>query len=246
MTQSNHDTMTAGAEGEGEDFEGYVDEGEMEAAEGSAGFDAGPEGDEWENVSRDVDGYYDPDKTEGGLYFIPSAVRLLDNSQEKIKSSALLFGELTRPALLMTSDTDKTKRKIVEFPKGATVGVWLKAGMKDLRNKAGASVWMGRNGSRPVRNRDNDMALFKVMRLKGSEKGARLELADDVRDESKIEPLNAEFPPWWLEELLDDGGVAEAEVAMKSREAKLRDKADQRINKARGGRTPQTTKAAEA
>lgn len=208
---------TAGYE---DDFEGEGAEGD-EALEGApAQFDAP---DDFETVSQDVDGYWDPVKS-GPIIWTPRAVRLLDNSQGGNKSSCLIFGELADECLLQKNvqNRDKKAPKVYEtFPKGTSVGVWGKAGMRDLLDLGGAIVWMAPNGFREVPGREKPMALFLCKRKKGGPAGEKLGLVSDVRQKSLIEPLSEDSPPWWLK-VLDDGGEAKAQAAMNDRAARKR------------------------
>lgn len=203
-----------------EDEEGAELEGE-EGAEGAEGAHAQYEApDDFETVSQDVEGYWDPVKS-GPIIFIPRAVRLLDNSQDPVKSSCLIFGELQEDCKLISNVMKKEDRKIKIFPRGTSVGIWGKAGMRDLLDLGGATVWMAPNGFRDLPNRDKPMALFLCKRKRGSAPGEKLGLVSDVRDKSVIEPISSESPSWWLQ-VLPDGGEAKAEAALADRAARKR------------------------
>lgn len=213
--------------------EQIVDDGE-ELAEGVVPQYEEPE-EGFETVSQDVEGYYDPIKT-GAIYFKPHSIRLIDNSQDSTKSSALLFGELTRPALLKKNAQKKEEQTMEQFEAGASVGIWVKAGMRDLLNLGGAEVWMVLSGYRKLEGRDKPMAVFKCKRLASGPKGERLALASDSREESLAEPAIVKNPPWWLE-VLPDGGMEVASEILAERAAAAG-------NKGRRGGTKNSTAAA--
>lgn len=201
------------------DFEGHEsDEGEESLEAGAVPQYEAP--DDFETVSQDVDGYWDPVKS-GPIVFTPRAVRLLDNSQDPTKSSCLIFGELEEDCKLISNAMKKEERELKVYPKGTSVGIWGKAGMRDLLDLGGAIVWMAPNGSRSLPNREKPMALFSCKRKKGGPAGQKLGLVSDVREKSVIEPLSSESPSWWLQ-VLPDGGEAKAEAAMAERAARKR------------------------
>lgn len=249
MTQSNHDAVAAGSEGEDLDDPNFIDDDELEEGAYADGEDL-PAGssdaidvmpDEFESVSTQVEGYWDP-KRSGPMTWIPRGIRLSDSNQDEKKSSALCMGTLAAPCMLVTTEKDKAKRRLVTMPKGTSVGVYLKAGMRDLEGKGGATVWMGRNGTKEIPGRDQAMALFKIGRVKGSPKGEKLELIEDQRNTSLIEPVNEKSPPWYLAELFEDGGFEIAEKAMEARQAAI--KAERDLKSAKGGqRTTRQTPA---
>jgi len=189
-------------------------EGEEGAEAEEAPVYESPEG--FETVSQDVEGYWDPKKS-GPMIWRPRAVRLLDNTQETNKSSCLIFGELLEPAKLQSNEQKKEDRELREFPAGTSVGVWAKAGMRELIELAGAEVWTAPAGTRKIEGRPQPMQLFHNKRRIDGPKGEKLSLAQDNREKSVIEALS-ETPPWWLK-VLEDGGVAKAEALMQERKA---------------------------
>lgn len=164
---------------------------------------------DFESVSTDVEAYW---TATTPIEFEPRGVRLLDNGKEAAKSSCLVIAELKKPTMLRVNAAKKEEQVLKEFPAGATIGIWAKAGMRDLQNLGGAHVWMAPNGKRSMKDKDkNAMALFTIKRLKSSEKGSRLTLIEDARKKSRKEPALAENPPWWLIVLGDDLGKGAAQ-----------------------------------
>jgi hypothetical protein len=205
----------AGVDGEEEEFAGFIEEEELDEAALEGVKFAAPEG--FERVSVDVQAYWEP-AISGPIVWVPQSVRLLDNSQSPEKSSALIIGELLEPAKLKANAQDKKDRVIKEFDKGTAVGVWAKAGMRELLTLGGAEVWMAPDGFRQLPGREKPMALFACHRKKGGAKGIILSLIEDARKTSVMEAVATEYPPWWLQ-VIEDGGVARAEEALAARTA---------------------------
>lgn len=187
----------------------YEDEELVDASEWKK-----PEG--YETVSTDVAAYWEP--KNGPLYWIPQRIRLMDNTQDAGKSSALIIGLLDHePQTLITNAATKRERVPHQFQPGTVVGVWAKAGMRDLLDLAGAKVWMAPAGKREMRGGGrNPMQLFEITRDVNGPKGERLELIEDSRKASLSEPVDRELedqqPPWYLK-VLPDGGMAQAREA---------------------------------
>jgi len=171
--------------------------------------------DGYEAVGSNVLGYYDPD--EGPVQFVMSGVRLLDNSADPNKSSALILAELTHPAKLTVNSPNKAEQVAKEFPAGTGFGIWAKAGMRDLINLQGARVFMAPAGFQKMKDsgrKKNPMALFKIGRDPKGPKGSTLELLEDARKESVVEAAVGDNPPWHLLVLGKDYGRPAAKEAM--------------------------------
>lgn len=169
--------------------------------------------DGYEAVGSNVAGYWDPDQNEGSgpIEFRITGVRLIDNGKEKAKSSCLILAELLKPCPLIVNSPKKDEQVLKEFEAGTTVGIWAKAGMRDLQHQQGANLWMAPDGFRKMKDDDkNDMALFKVARTKGSPKGETLTLIEDARKESLTEAAKTKNPPWYLIALGPDYGRDQA------------------------------------
>lgn len=178
----------------------------------------------FEVVSDDVEAYWEPNM--GPLLFIPKTVRLMDNTQDKKKSSALILGELKQDATLMANAPKKEDRTPQEFKAGAAIGIWAKAGMRELSRLGGAVVWIAPDGKRPMGGGKNDMQLFKIAKSAASTVTGGLSLTEDARKTSVTEPADAKLEgnssPWWLS-VLDDGGMARATQAMQDRARAISD-----------------------
>lgn len=179
--------------------------------------------DDFESVGTNVVAYYEPEES-GAIQFIPLGIRLLDNTQDKGKSSALILAELTAPAQLKVNSPDKKDQIIKEFAAGTGFGIWAKAGMRDLQKLQGATVWMALSGYQKMKEsgkKKNPMALFAVKKSKKGEPGKALELLEDARVESLEEPAREKNPPWHLIVLGPDFGRKEAAIIMQRRLAEI-------------------------
>ena len=102
----------------------------------------------------DIEGYWDaasPDRNHksgegpGARYgsppmqWTPLHATVIDSGLEVGKSSTLIHGRLNKPAVLRSAVKAEGE---LEFPAGTVVGVWAKAGLKDLKKLAGVDVWM--------------------------------------------------------------------------------------------------------
>lgn len=140
-----------------------------------------PEG--FTDRNSDIVGVWDSES--GPLFFIPEHAIATDSKKfDKTKPSVLLFGSLTRPAILKTKgDEDDDDAVTVQGEPGDAVGVWVKPGMRDIVNLGGVEVFLSRDESKDKDiGKGNDMKGFRV----GSKAvGRRIELSNDLRDKSK-------------------------------------------------------------
>lgn len=177
--------------------------------------------DEFESVGANILGYYEPTES-GAIQFVITGVRLLDNTQDKTKSSALILAELHAPALLRVNAPDKKDQVLKTFEKGTGFGIWAKAGMRDLQNLQGAIVWMAIAGYQKMKEdgakkKKNAMVLFSIKKSKNGGPGGPLKLLEDARKESREEPARENNPPWHLIVLGPDYGRKEAAIIMQRR-----------------------------
>lgn len=206
MTTANEETVGMG------DFDvEEEEEGPPPKAAATAPNYTAPEG--YETIGSSVAGYWDPDQAEGSgpIEFRMSGCRLIDNGKEKVKSSCLILAELVKPCPLIVNSPKKEEQVLQEFPAGTIVGIWAKAGMRDLQHLQGANVWMAPNGFQTMKDADkNAMALFKISRDPRFAKGTTLQLIEDARKESLTEAAKTKNPPWHLICLGEDYGREKA------------------------------------
>lgn len=132
----------------------------------------------YQSQGGDLVGYWDP--KEGPIHFIPLYVNLFDNSVEPIKSSALLFAKLVDATNVLARDEDDSFTATPAKPNDM-VGIWLKPGMKALKNLANVKVFMYEDGELDT-GKPNPMKLYKIF---SNAKGELLRVEDDRREKSK-------------------------------------------------------------
>lgn len=184
---------------------------------------AAPE--EFETVGANILGYYEPEDS-GAIQFVITGVRLLDNTQDTSKSSALILAELHAPGKLRVNSPEKAEQVVKEFPKGTGFGIWAKAGMRDLQNLQGAIVWMCIAGYQKMKDdgskrKKNAMTLFSIKKSNRGGPGGPLKLLEDARKDSREEPAREKNPPWHLIVLGPDLGRKEAAIIMQRRLAQI-------------------------
>lgn len=157
----------------------------------------------------DIEAYWDaasPDRnTKSGegpgaryghdpITFTPLFVTLIDNTMQVGKASTLIHCRLDAPATLRSADKDEGD---IEFPAGAIIGIWAKAGMKELKKLGGAKCWMS-NGQ----NTRHGVKFFKDLGIPGQSPmvlftirhtgtGKVLEVKNDYRNEALPENIKA-------------------------------------------------------
>lgn len=130
------------------------------------------------------------------IEFIPLYVTLIDSDMQNdrdtgtVKTSTLLHGKLLKPAVLRNAD--KKHPKDEEFPAGTIVGIWTKAGLRDIKKMAGAHVWLSSGKFirgemqffKQIGERGQPMVLFTVKPNPKGPEGKPIEVKNDFRKES--------------------------------------------------------------
>lgn len=135
-----------------------------------------PEG--YENQSDDITVFYDPET--GPIHFIPRTAKVMDSRIDDKKASELVIGELVEPLEGYGRD-EEGEKIVVNAKKGDIVGVWMKPGMKALKNLKGVPVYMFMTGEKDT-GKPNPMKTFSVNSKK---KGSSLLIEEDLRNKSK-------------------------------------------------------------
>lgn len=97
------------------------------------------------------------------------------------KPSVMLRVELTSPCVILTSEDEAAE--FIIAPKGATVGVWYKPGMKDVSRCAGRVTCIEATGETKDVGKVEPMKLFRVDAAPGAKR--QLYITGDYRKESK-------------------------------------------------------------
>lgn len=139
----------------------------------------------------DVVGFWDGDKGYP-IHFVPESATLHDSELDKSKVSVLVKGRLVEPCEVYLGE----ETQIADT--NDMVGIWLKPGMKALRDLAGEQVWIRQTGEKDV-GKPSPMKTFGVFSKK---KGRPVPVVGDYRDKSKTvrhllegAPLSHSNPP---------------------------------------------------
>ncbi len=147
-----------------------VSEGLPPAAVGAV-FTA-PEG--YREQTDDVVGFWDGDKGYP-IHFVPEEGTLHDSGQDPTKCSVLVKGTLVEACEVYIGD------EITVADEGERIGVWMKPGMRKLRDLGGQKVWIRQTGEKDV-GTASPMKTFGVF---SAEKGLPIPVVGDYRDKSK-------------------------------------------------------------
>lgn len=142
--------------------------------------------------SGDVIGFHDFE-TQGHLYGIPRAAKLSDDNLNSTKPSCFVIFELLEP----TKVTDGTAEDSEEITaaKGDMVGVWLKGGMRAIKNLCGLPVLMQHTGEKKLKGKPAAFNPMKTYQFDvGQGKGTLIPIIEDNRKESRNVPMFLEAP----------------------------------------------------
>lgn len=131
-----------------------------------------PEG--YREQTDDVVGFWDGDKGYP-IHFIPEEATLHDSDIEPQKVSVLVKGVLVEACEVYLGD------EVSIADEGDRVGVWMKPGMKKLRDLGGQKVWVRQTGEKDV-GKPSPMKVFGVY---AAERGTTIPVVGDYRDKSK-------------------------------------------------------------
>lgn len=133
-----------------------------------------------EDRKSDVVGYWVPEQAP--IHCKPMHVKLFDGQIDAGKPSALVTVIALSPTVVSTSSDEDDSKKIGICKKGDIIGIWMKPGMRDMLNTAGAETTIEYTGQKKVHKKPgmNPMKMFSV-KAKG---GARLPIEEDRRDKS--------------------------------------------------------------
>lgn len=143
-----------------------------------------PEG--MRKFTGDVVGFHDCE-TQGPIYGIPRAAKLSDSALDETKPSAFVIFELLDNCDATEGSGDDATS--VPAKKGDMVGVWLKAGMRGLKNLCGIPVFMQHSGEKKLKGKP---AAFNAMKTfdfhVGQGKGTLIPVIEDNRKKSRDVP----------------------------------------------------------
>lgn len=109
--------------------------------------------------SGDVIGFRDPEK-QGPIYGIPRACKASDSKLDDSKPSVFVIFELLEDCKVTDGSAEDGKE--VDAKKGDMVGVWVKGGMRNLRDMCGLNVLMQYTGVKKLKGRPEKQDPMKV------------------------------------------------------------------------------------
>lgn len=98
----------------------------------------------------DVLGFHDPE-TDGPIHGIPRGAKLSDSQLDATKPSAFVIFETLSPCTYTEGSGDEQTTGTAQ--KGEMVGVWMKGGMRAIRNLCGLEVFMVHTGEKKLKGR---------------------------------------------------------------------------------------------
>jgi hypothetical protein len=133
--------------------------------------------------SGDVVGFKDPEK-QGPLYGIPRAMKASDSQLDASKPSIFVIFELLESTTVTEGSSEDAKE--ITAKKGDMVGLWVKGGMRPLRNFAGLNVLVQYGGEKKLKNRPAGQDPMKIYHFDTNKPvGLPIPLIEDNRKESR-------------------------------------------------------------
>jgi len=142
--------------------------------------------------SGDVAGFRDPE-LQGPLFGIPRAIKASDSKLDTSKPSVFVIFELLENCKVFEGSGDEQAE--VEAKAGDMVGVWVKGGMRPLRNMGGLKVLMQYTGVKKLKGRPDAQDPMKTYQFDTDRTvGTVLPIIEDNRKDSR-NVVNAWLPP---------------------------------------------------
>lgn len=130
-------------------------------------------------ITGDVEGYWDPTMT--AIRCKPISVKLFDGNLDKKKPGILLVCELVLPCKIAYKEPGEEEWSYRRAAAGTMVGVWYKAGMRGIVNKAGVDCYIKLTDKEKDTGKPNPMKIYEVRAGAG---GYRVPITEDVRNQS--------------------------------------------------------------
>lgn len=142
--------------------------------------------------SGDVVGFRDPE-TQGPIYGIPRGCKASDSKLDPSKPSIFVIFELLEDCEVIEGSGDEETK--TQAKKGDMAGVWVKGGMRSLRNMCGLKVLMQYAGTKRLKGRPAAQDPMKVYDFQTDRPiGTRIPILEDNRKDSR-DVVNAWLPP---------------------------------------------------
>lgn len=142
--------------------------------------------------SGDVVGFRDVE-TQGPIFGIPRAAKASDSKIQSDKPSVFVIFELLEDCEVTEGSGDESST--VKANKGDMVGVWIKGGMRQLRNMCGLKVLMQHTGEKRLKGRPAAQSPMKTYQFDTDKPvGAQIPIIEDNRKDSR-NVVNYWLPP---------------------------------------------------
>lgn len=136
-------------------------------------------------ITGDVEGYWEPTMT--AIRCKPISVKLFDGNLDKKKPGILLVCELVLPCKIAYKEPGEEEWSYRRAAAGTMVGVWYKAGMRGIVNKAGVDCYIRLTDKEKDTGKPNPMKIYEVRAGAG---GYRVPITEDVRNQSASLPTD--------------------------------------------------------
>jgi hypothetical protein len=133
--------------------------------------------------SGDVVGFRDPEK-QGAIYGIPRAAKASDSKLDTTKPSVFVIFELLEDCKVTEGSAEDAQE--IQARKGDMVGVWVKGGMRSLKNMGGLKVLMQYTGEKKLKDRPSAQSPMKVYQFDTDRTvGSPIPIIEDNRKDSR-------------------------------------------------------------
>lgn len=142
--------------------------------------------------SGDVVGFHDPE-LQGPIFGIPRAAKASDSKLDSTKPSVFVIFELLEACKVTEGSAEDAKE--IPANAGDMVGVWVKGGMRSLRNMGGLKVLMQYTGVKKLKDRPAAQDPMKTYQFDTDRAvGVAIPIIEDNRKDSR-HVVNAWLPP---------------------------------------------------
>ena len=134
----------------------------------------------------DVVGFHDCE-TQGHIFGVPRAAKLSDSALDSSKPSAFVIFELLEDCAATEGSGEKASE--IKAKKGEMVGVWMKGGMRAIRNLCGLPVLMQFTGEKKLKGKPAAYSAMKTFQFDvGKGIGRPIPVIEDNRKDSRNVP----------------------------------------------------------
>lgn len=133
--------------------------------------------------SGDVVGFHDLEE-QGHIYGIPRGAKASDSKLDSKKPSVFVIFELLEDCKVTEGSGDDGQEVFAK--KGDMVGVWMKGGMRGIKNLCGVPTLMQWTGEKKLKDKPAAFNPMKTYQFDvGKEKGSLIPIIEDNRKDSR-------------------------------------------------------------